>query len=62
MTKIIDYLNQYVDPNPQKENRTLAKLYCEEKIRLNLQTLINAGDKAHVIDILDELEASFLLP
>jgi hypothetical protein len=62
MTKIIDYLNQYVDPNPHKENRTLAKLYCDEKIRPTLQTLINTNDRAHVIQILDDLEASFLLP
>jgi hypothetical protein len=62
MTKIIDHLNQYVDLNPHKENRTLEKLYCDEKIRPILQTLINAGDKAHVIQVLDGREASFLLP
>jgi hypothetical protein len=62
MTKIIDYLNQYVDSNPHKENRSLAKLYCNEKIWPTLQTLINADHRAHVIGILGDLEASFLLP
>lgn len=61
ITTIIEYLNVYVDPNPHKENRTLAKLYCDAKIRPALQTLINAGDRAHVNEILDDLEASFLL-
>jgi hypothetical protein len=62
MTQIIEYLNQYVNPDSHKENRDLAKLYCDAKIRPALQTLVNAGDRAHVIEILDDLEASFSLP
>ena len=41
MGELIGTLNQYVDPNPHKENRTLAKLYCATKIRPALQTLID---------------------
>ena len=57
----MDEAKAYVSSDPLKDNRVAAEAYLESKVRPALGTLVNAQDKAAMLEILDDLEASFAL-
>jgi hypothetical protein len=59
--QLVNGAKAYVSSNPLKDNRVAAKAYLESKVRPALGTLVNAQDKATMLEILDDLEASFAL-
>jgi hypothetical protein len=58
---LVDGVRVYINSDPLKDNRVAARIYLENKVRPALGTLVNAGDKATMFEILDDLESSFTL-
>ncbi|CAF2744093.1 unnamed protein product [Rotaria sp. Silwood2] len=59
---IIAGLNNYVDPNPLRENRGEAALYARFTVLPAIKTLISEPDRAHLIEIYNDFLSSLLLP
>lgn len=61
LRQTVEGVRKYVSANPLKDNKIAARVYLENKVRPALNTLAGAEDKAAMIQILNDLEASFAL-